>query len=320
MNKCPTRSPLAAVSVALAICLILHVEAGCGNDDYAKPIKQFQDASAVVIASARQSLQQMNQVEEDAELDRQIFEGEAFDEKKIIARDVVTQPEIDVRLKALDELARYTSALADLAALKGPSEVTQQFQDVNSAFSTLAKDAEKLSGTKSSIFDNAKFSGVVNAATLAVGTVVRAIEEHRARREIEKQIRERDADVTALIQLLGDELDLAYQRRKAAEGQEEIFLTAALKIELAKPAKGDPTLRILLGERLKDWRNRQAILADANPQSCVEAMRKAHEALVAYVNSDKSPKSLSQLYAAAQDFFSRVQPLAQAMAALLKSA
>jgi hypothetical protein len=48
-------------------------------------------------------------------------------------------------------------------------------------------------------------------------------------------------------------------------------------------------------------------------------MEKTHKALVAYVASDKSPRNLSELYAAAQDFFSRVQPLAEATAALLKS-
>jgi hypothetical protein len=292
--------------------VLLAAQIGCGNDDYTKPIKQFQDASAVVIASARQTYQQMNQVEENAEQDRQVFEKEPVDEKKIKAKDIITQDEIHVRLRTLDQLSRYTSALADLAALKAPAGVTKQFQDVNSAFTSLAKDAEKLGGT-STIFDNAKFSGIMSAATIAVGTIVRAIEEHKARREIEQQIRDHDGDINALIKLLGDELDVAYQRRKQADSEERVFLTNNLKTE------GDPALRLFLGERLKNWRNRQTALADANPQPSVDAMQKAHKALVAYVTSDKSPKNLSELYAAAQDFFSRVQPLAEATAALLKS-
>jgi len=40
---------------------------------------------------------------------------------------------------------------------------------------------------------------------------------------------------------------------------------------------------------------------------------------VAYVASNKNPKNLSDLLAAAQEFFSRVQPLGQALASLLKS-
>ena len=234
-----------ALSVVLAALLLVQLQTGCGNEDYQKPIKQFQDASAVVIAGARQTLLQMNDVEENAELSRQVFQGEAFDEKKIKARDLITQEEIAVRTGALDQLARYTFALADLAALKAPADVTKQFQDVGSAFTTLAKDAGKLGGSQ--VFDNAKFSGAVQAATTGIGVVVRAIEERRARREIEKQIREQDAAVSSLIALIGDELQAAYQRRRQADSEEGVFLTAALKLELEKPARGDPALRLLLG-------------------------------------------------------------------------
>jgi hypothetical protein len=312
MYQRSNRSLAATLACALALLLLL-TQIGCGNDDYIKPIKQFQDASAVVIASARQTYQQMNQVEENAEQDRQVFEKEPVDEKRIKARDIITKDEIDVRIRALDQLSRYTSALADLATLKAPAGVTKQFQDVSSAFTALAKDTENLSGTKSTILDNKKFSGIMSAATIAIGTVVRAIEEHKARHKIEEQIRDQDGAINALIQLLGDELDAAYQRRKQADSEEHVFLTNNLKTE------SDPALRLFLSERLKNWRNRQEALADANPQPSINAMQKAHQALVTYVTSDKGPKNLSDLYAAAQDFFSRVQPLAQATADLLKS-
>jgi hypothetical protein len=306
-----------AAPILFVVLFLLAFQVGCGNEDYQKPIKQFQDASAVVVASARQSLVQMNNVEETAELYRQAFEAEPFSEKKIKARDLITQEQINLRVNALDQLSRYSQALADLVVLKAPGDVTKQFQDVGSAFTTLAQDADKLSGAPSALFDNPKFSGAAKAVTIGIGTVVRAVEERRARREIEKQIRENDAAVTDLIQMIGDDLRLAYERRRQSESEEGVFLTGALKLEIEKVDHGDPALRLLLGDRLRDWRSRQAALAGADPKPSVEAMRKAHAALVAYVNSDKSSKSLSELYAAAQDFFSRVQPLGQAMAALL---
>jgi len=318
MKRFAVSSRTRALPLALFVLLLMQFQAGCGNEDYQKPIKQFQDASAVVISAARQTLLQMNDVEENAELSRQIFQGEAFDEQKIKARDVITHDEIAARTGALDQLARYTSALADLAALKTPADVTKQFQDVGSAFATLAQDAGKLSGTGSLILDNAKFSGAVQAASLGIGTIVRAIEERRARREIEKQIREQDAAVTSLIGLIGDELQAAYERRKTADGQEGVILKNSLKLESEKPGHGDPALRLILGDRLRDWRSHQAPLATADPKPSVEAMNKSHQALVAYVNSDKSPKNLSELIAAAQDFASRVQPLGESLAALLK--
>ena len=318
MNRPRRQVSVRKLCVIVFVVFALSVPGGCGNEDVQRPIQQFQSASAVVISAARQSLQQMNDVEEKAELNRQIFEAEAFDEAKIKAKDVISADELNARVNALDQLSRYTSALADLAALKAPSQVEQKFHDVGSGFTTLSADAAKLVG-KPGVFDNPKFSGAVQVVTAGIGAVVRAVEEHKARREIEKEIRDRDADVNLLIRLIGDELEVAYQRRKQAESEEQVFLTNFLKLELAKPQHGDPVLRMLLGERLRTWRNRQPALANADPKPSVDAMQKAHEALVAYLASDKSPKNLSQLLAAAESFARRVQPLGQAIAALISN-
>jgi len=317
MNHSPHRDSVLKSCAAALFVLVLSFPVGCGNDDFQRPIQQFQSASAVVVNATRQTLQQMNDVEEKSELDRQIFEAEVFDESKIKAKDVISADELNARVNALDQLTRYTSALADLAALKAPAQVTQKFQDVGSGFKTLSQDAAKLAGASGGIFDNPKFSGAVQVATVGIGAIVRAIEERKARREIEKEIRDHDADVSTLIKLIGDELEVAYQRRKQAESEEGVFLTASLKLEIAKPKRGDPVLRMLLGDRLREWRNRQPLLANADPKPAVDAMQKTHQALVAYLTADKSPKNLSELLAAAESFADRVQPLGQAIAALV---
>src|SRR5260221_2237341 len=131
MNHSRHRNSVLKSCAAVLLVLVLSFPAGCGNNDFQRPIQQFQSASAVVISAARQSLQQMNDVEEKSELDRQIFEAEAFDESTIKAKDVISADELNARVNALDQLTRYTSALADLAALKAPAQVTQKFQDVN---------------------------------------------------------------------------------------------------------------------------------------------------------------------------------------------
>jgi hypothetical protein len=303
--------------LSLCTLLLFLVYTGCGNEDIQRPIKQFQDASAVVIAAARVTYQGMNDIEENAELNREIFSGEQFDETKIKAVDVITSDELSVRVNALNQLSRYTSALADLAALKAPAQVTQKFQDVGAGFTTVATDASKLVNRQGSGIDNTKLSGVVNVVSAGIGAVVRAIEEHRARKEIEKQIRDHDADVQALTKLLGDELEIAYQRRISTERNFGNFLRDALETERRKPNQGDPVLRMLLGEHYRDWRARQPALANADPRPAIDAMQKAHAALVTYLSAEKGPKSLSELYAAAESFFDRVQPLGQAIAALI---
>ncbi len=294
MNHSRHRNSVLKSCAAVLLVLVLSFPAGCGNDDFQRPIQQFQSASVVVIDAARQSLQQI-----------------------IKAKDVISADELNARVNALDQLTRYTSALADLAALKAPAQVTQKFQDVGSGFKTLSQDAAKLAGASGGVFDNPKFSGAVQVAVVGIGAIVRAIEERKARREIEKEIRDHDADVNTLIKLIGDELEIAYQRRKQAESEEGVFLTNSLKLEIAKPKRGDPVLRMLLGDRLREWRNRQPLLANADPKPGVDAMQKTHQALVTYLTADKSPKNLSELLAAAESFADRVQPLGQAIAALI---
>jgi hypothetical protein len=171
MNRSQHRISILKSCAAIVLVFALWFPMGCGNEDFQRPIQQFQSASAVVIAAARQSLQQMNDVEEKSELNRQIFEAEAFDESKIKAKDVISADELNARVNALDQLTRYTSALADLAALKAPAQVTQKFQDVGSGFATLSKDAEKLVGKSGSFFDNPKFSGAVQVATAGIGAI-----------------------------------------------------------------------------------------------------------------------------------------------------
>lgn len=67
------RRRTSVILVLLAVTLAL--QAGCGPEDYQKPIKQFQDASAVVITATEAFLNNMNTIEQNKAIDEAIFES-----------------------------------------------------------------------------------------------------------------------------------------------------------------------------------------------------------------------------------------------------
>jgi len=96
-----------------------------------------------------------------------------------------------------------------------------------------------------------------------------------------------------------------------------VFLTNSLKLEIAKPNVATLSFACSWAIAFANGAIASLLLANADPKPGVDAMQKAHQALVAYLTADRSPKNLSELLAAAQSFADRVQPLGQAIAALI---
>lgn len=67
------RAPSVGGSSFMALLLISVSLVACGPEDYQKPVQQFREASAVLIATAQNFLGQMNRVEQDKELEQLVF-------------------------------------------------------------------------------------------------------------------------------------------------------------------------------------------------------------------------------------------------------
>jgi hypothetical protein len=302
-------------AITLLVVFVCMLQAGCGPEDYQKPIQQFQDASNVVINSTRIFLNNMNLIEQNAQLDTTVFEKKPLDLPMLNKVQIISPEEIKIRTDALDALAQYTSNLAELAQGKSETAVGDSTTKLSASIKTLADDAKKIPG---GFFDNAKFSGVASAAAVAIGAVAQLIVQHKARHEIEKSIAANDATITALINHIGDEAAGSYLRQQAQLGAYGVQLSRDYEIELR--GSPDPILLLSFASRIKSYRTQQSQLSQANPAAAIDKMRKAHEALVSYAKSKKTPKSLSELIAAAQDFANAAQPLGQAVQGLISSA
>lgn len=325
-----SRSKMAMIAAGILVMTL-----ACGPADYQKPILGFQDASNTVIAADRVLLSNMNTVEQNSFIDQSVFEHKTFGPADIDARTIISSTEIKMRTQALDALSRYTTNLATLAQGKAASSVGQDTKTLSTNLQTLAKDASnQLNPDKDQAAFNTKFSGVAGAAAAAIGAVAQLIMDHKARTEIEKSIKATDKDVTALIGLIGDDAQVSYLRQKAQMGSYGMQLYKDYSCEIAagntpasnsdgvqcpkkeKGVQGDPVALLTLADKIKSLRVQQAALENANPAPAIAQMKKSHEALVAYVSSNKSPQTLSDLITEVQAFISSAQPLGQAVQSL----
>lgn len=310
------RVVLSRILVSSATLLLL-LQLGCGPQDYQQPIQGFQDATAVVVNCTRVFLNNMNTIEQNSALDNLVFEQKPLNLPELNKITIITPEEIRVRTDALDALSQYTSTLAQLAQGKEASAVGDSTAKLSSSLKTLADDAKKLPANKGTGLDNPKLSGLLSAAATAVGAVAQLIVQQKARHEIERSVEENDAAVTELIQQISDESMGAYLRQQSLLGAYGDQLSKDYEKELRGHA--DPILLLGFAKVIKGYRAQQVQLAQANPSPAIDKMRKAHEALVTYAKSGKTPKTLTDLVRTVQEFVNAAQPLGQAIQALISA-
>jgi len=307
-----------ASSWLLAAAMIAVFTASCGPADYQEPVKRFQQASDVVIAATRSFLSHENTVEENAVIDREVFEQKPIDPAAITEADVISPQEIKLRTEALDALAKYTANLGQLASGKAGAEVGKDTKTLSDSLKKLAEDATSGSGAKGTILDNNKFSGIAGAAAGAIGAVAQLMIDRKARHELEHAIVSNDAAVQQLIQLIADDSTLAYERQKTTLSANGVQMYNIYKEELQRSNR-DPVLLLLMADRIKSFRSQESLLPSANPAAAILAMKKAHTALVSSVATKNSSQSLSELVKAVHDFVSAAEPLGSAVQALVKA-
>jgi hypothetical protein len=308
--------------VGIQSCILVLLASGCGPEDYQKPIQQFQDASAVVIAATQDFLNNENLIEQNKAIDQAIFEEKGLDLRRIDQIQNITPDEIKLRTGALDALTSYLSLLGQLAQGKATSDLDAKAKTLQSATQTLLTDLGKVPAVKGTILDNAKFSGVASAAVQAFGAVARLVEERKARREIESSLVSTDKAISDLIQTISDDCTVAYARQKNALGEHQVELINDYKDEIAKKDKNGTPDRIellQLAGQIKDLRSKETTLPAANPAATILKMNNAHRALVNYVKSPKTPKSFQELVSAVEDFARSAQPLGEAAHSLWRA-
>jgi hypothetical protein len=321
---------------SIVVMGVLVLSLACRPEDYQKPIQGFQEASNTVIAADRAFLSNENTIEQNKYIDQQVFERKPLGPAEIDNQIIITPAEIKLRTEALDALSKYTANLATLAQGKADPSTGQNMKTASTNLQTSATNAGSQSSTNTTqAAFSTKFSGVAGAAAAAIGAVAQLIMDHKTRNEIEKSVKDTNDAITALITLIGDDAQGSYLRQKNQLGAYGMQLSNDYKCEIAidsdsaqganevkcprkpKGVEPDPIVLLMLADKIKASRAQEATLDNANPAPAIAQMQKAHQALVAYVTSDKSPKSLSDLATDVKDFVTAAQPLGQAVQGLV---
>jgi hypothetical protein len=269
--------------------------------------QQFQQATAAVIASARDYFAKMNQVEQNGAIDELAFEGKPINNLVLNQIEIISPEELKVRIEAMNAVSQYTVDLANLAAGTSLKTFGSNLQELSKNLKQCSTDAGSLPSVSSgSILKSKEFPGIIGGAVTAVGTIVALIEGRRAQNEIKQQIVQQDEALTTIITTIGDEMQLAYERQRDKDSARERDLIITYNQGVSGP-NPNVLVAILLAHQIEASRQQMTALADSNPTKSIAAMAKAHTAMVHYVSSGKKGADLVPLVTSMSSFLSTAQ-------------
>jgi hypothetical protein len=304
-----------AVSAIVALALM---SSACATRRYGKPIGGFQSASAVVIASTRQWLETANKLERDHYVDAQRAAGDVIEPKQLEEMSrTFAAPDIAARMQALRTLGEYGALLARLAATEGPQEASGAVKELGEAVKSLGTTATKLCTGPGCADGNARFQQAAGVVAKVVGRILEGWLSRKAGVALDETIVEAEQPVSELIGAIRQDIqNLAERRRQAASEQ----WSAAIR-EFNAEAKDQPASKERLrglAERVKTQADLRERLASDAPTAALDAMDKAHRALVTYARSKKTPQTFSEVVDAIDAFATAAGQAARAALPVLQ--
>lgn len=303
------RTPFACrLPVVLAAVVFF---AACGPRGYEAPITKFHDASATVIESARVYFSELNKVERDSYILAQASSRAPIDPRRISRVQVFSQEGLQARLEALDVLEAYGALLLQLAKSNSPEKIRGETTDLKGSL-------EALSGTVSGLThqDDRAFRNAVGPVLTIVGEVLDLVIQHKIQEALDSAIEGGEAPINDLVKLLRRDINLAYQRKRTALSAIRLALVDDYNRETQKGPKADPDKLRTYAERIRAQEDRWETFNNSNPGEGLDAMAKAHSALVEFAESDKKKSSFQDLVAAMEDFAARAKRVGEAVQAL----
>jgi hypothetical protein len=305
-----TRKPQNQAPAILLLALAaLYV--GCGPSGYREPVTKFQDASAVVLASSKIYLSELNKVERDSYILSQASKKAQIKTDEIEAVQVFSQEALQARLDALDQLATYGDLLSKLANSNAPEKLKTEASDLGTAVSNLSVTVGKLTGA-----DDAKFKSAVSPVATILGEITSLIVNQKIQDALDKAINKGETAINELLVAIKNDMLVAYARKRTSFSNTRVLLVDDYNAEFQKGNHADPEKLRMYAERIREHEDRWAELGNANPAEAIDAMSKAHSALVKYAKSGHKVNDLASLVDAMEAFATRAKSILQAVQAL----
>lgn len=283
--------------------------AGCVNPAaYREPITRFQHASTVVIEGARTEYGLTNKRERDAVIDALVAKRARINLQILNDKEmrVLGGDDLTARMVALDALAKHGHLLLTLASSDAPTRAKDAANSLDDAIVGLSSS---LGNVPSDEFKN-KAEGF---ATIAAEAAKLALEA-KISQALEKAITASEKDVIALIRLLRDDMGALHERRRSRLSAARVSATDEYNEELEnKPSPSPEKLQKAASEikKVEDAWDSLPLLLGAGPG--LDAMAQAHQKLVEYAKSSKTPQDLAELIEATDTFVTRAKVIADAI-------
>jgi len=299
-------------SASIMLVLVALLTTGCSRRAALRePVTKFQAASTIVIASARTYTTELNKVERDNYIRRQLGAREQIKLSEVESRQVFSREGLRARLHALDQLANYGDLLWKLANSDAPARVQAASNQLGTALGGLDKTVRGLTSE-----DDASFKSAFGPVFQIISQVLSDIAERQIERALERAVEDGEAPINRLIAVIRSDIGLAYERRRSALSAERTLLVDEYNREQQKGASADSERLRLFADRISFHEDRWEVFATANPQDGLDAMAKAHSALVKYARSRQRRADLVTLVEAMEAFAVRAATVGQAVKAL----
>jgi hypothetical protein len=286
---------------------------GCASTSgYKQPILEYREASAVVVASAKTYIRELNKTERDALIDRYASDREPIKLSDVEKAQAFDENDIQARLGALRALAKYGELLGKLANSDAPERVSVSAQNLGDSLDNLNKTIQRLQDKSVSDAANAPLKSAFSPVFAIVSEIARFAVERKIQQALDKAVIDAQPPINALLKVLRDDLTLAYERKRNALSNARVIVLDGYENERKKPTPDVEQLRKRADEikvTLTAW---EAFPA-TDPGEGIDALLEAHRALVEYAKSPKKAQDISEFAAQMQAFAARAQRIGEAI-------
>ncbi len=303
--------------VTVLLLSLVLVWTGCSTTtDYKEPISKFQKSVGASSVAISTYYLEMNRFERNLYLAMRLLDEKQLLKSKVIKGETFPAKSIRARLEAIRLLGVYSQRLAELAGTDAPERFATGMETLGTNLGTLANTFLSLSND-STAQDYTKQLGVLGKIA---GQVGKMLLERKRDAALTEAIIEGEGPVNKILGLLEtdlvDRIDLLQKSGTSVELADYVnkyneLIKSSDYTQLSWQQR-HKLRKQLLGEIRKAAVRREIAVA-FNPSSLVKDMKEAHEALVEYAKSDRTPKDLTELVSAMEAFEARVQQMAAAI-------
>lgn len=298
-------------SLIMILVVGLIFSAACRRSGFRQPITKFQAAASVVIASTRLYTTELNKVERDHYVLTKLSERSQIRLLELEAVQVFSNQGLKARLDSLDQLAAYGELILKIANSDAPERIRAEATNLGEAIKNLSSTVGQLTNS-----DDTAFKSAVGPVAKIIGEILGLVVEQKLESALNKAIKQGETPVNELIAVIRNDIQLAYERKRSALSDMRTALVDEYNREQQKGASVDAEKLRIFAERIRAHEDRWEIFATANPGEGLDAMAKAHTALVTYAKSSHKVMDLASLVDAMEAFAARAASIGQAVQAL----